>query len=277
MGEKADKEKAEKKKAEKEKAEKEKAEKEKAEKENTNQKNVESIEETEAKGDEAPKRKPLAVLGDSDDDFPAPVAADDSDKEDAEESKSMEEELKQKLREKEAEKREAKSKEEHEKKSGEEKDVVKSKKTALGSLSDSDDDLPPPVSSALSDSDSGKKSSKNDKSGRPRSGDESDEHQSKKLKKDHKSKHKHKDKEERRKDRFGTREAEELKAILEAAKAPVEYGGIKNRFDPDRRSTREIREEKKKKKKAIDSDDDLPEPVSSNKEAEKAPTVAESP
>merc|ERR1712059_204282 len=63
-----------------------------------------------------------------------------------------------------------------------------SKKTALASLSDSDDDIPPAVNAPVSDSDSGpdevKKPKKEykEKSGRPRSGDESDEHQSKKLK-----------------------------------------------------------------------------------------------
>merc|ERR1712037_745735 len=65
----------------------------------------------EAKGDAIPTRNALAALSDSDDDFPAPVGADDSDKEDVEDGKSMEEKLKQKLREKEAEKRDEKSKE----------------------------------------------------------------------------------------------------------------------------------------------------------------------
>ena len=349
---KADKKKADKEKADKEKADKEKADKEKVEKEKTEEKT--SDKDAEAKEDAFPSRNALAALSDSDDDFPAPVGADDSDKEDVEEGKSMEEKLKQKLREKEAEKRENKSKEESLNREEPKEKVVKekevednvanskedgvSKKTALASLSDSDDDLPPPVNAAVSDSDSGltddkketpKKDSKNssehkEKSGRPRSGDESDEHQSKKLKKDHKnrhkdrdaeekSKHKHRDKEERRKDRVieETREAQELKAILEAGFSSVEPSqyGSKNRFDPDRRY-REKREEKKKRKKIVieetgmgnginldsifggmnkiapkekkkkkenDSEDDLPEPVSSNKEDEKSPAVVPAP
>merc|ERR1711974_270126 len=249
----------------------------------------------EAKDDAITSRNALAALSDSDDDFPAPVGAEDSDKEDIEEGKSMEEKLKQKLREKEAEKREEKSKEENENSEGSKEKLVKeneveekvanpkesgmSKKTALASLSDSDDDLPPPVNAAVSDSDSGPNDDKKgtpkkdgnkskehkEKSGRPRSGDESDEHQSKKLKKDHKnrhkdrdteekSKHKHRDKEERRKDRVieETREAQELKAILEAGFSSVEPSqyGSKNRFDPERRY-REKREKKKKRKKIV--------------------------
>merc|ERR1711971_1154016 len=126
-----------------------------------------------------------------------------------------------------------------------------------------------------------------------------------------KSKHKHRDKEERRKDRVieETREAQELKAILEAGFADVEPSqyGSKNRFDPDRRY-KEKREEKKKRKKIVieetgmgkginldsilggmnkiapkekkknnDSEDDLPEPVSSNKEEENTPAVVPAP
>merc|ERR1712083_262162 len=109
-----------------------------------------------------------------------------------------------------------------------------------------------------------------------------------------KSKHKW-DKEE-------TREEQELKEILEAgfsAVAPSQYGTLRNRFDPDRRY-KERREEKKQKRKKIvieetgmgnginldsilggmdkiapkekkkkkenDSEDDLPNPVSSKKE-----------
>merc|ERR1712032_874664 len=132
--EKAEKEKAEKEKAKKEKAEKEKARKEKAEKENAEREKAEkekvskevavpekadkgkgdkektekagekiSDKDAEASDDAIPRKNALAALSDSDDDFPAPVGADDSDKEDAEEGKSMEEKLKQKLREKEAE------------------------------------------------------------------------------------------------------------------------------------------------------------------------------
>merc|ERR1719220_2775789 len=103
----------------------------------------------------------------------------------------------------------------------------------------------------------GKKLSEHkEKSGRPRSdGDESDEqHQSKKLKNRHKdrdteekSKHKHRDKEE-------SREAQELKAILEAGFSSVEPSqyGSKNRFDPDRRYREKKREEKKKTKENND-------------------------
>merc|ERR1712110_443535 len=98
-------------KAEKEKVEKEKADQEKADKvvnkkkvneETFDQEKAEEKISEEAKGDSIPTRNALAALSDSDDDFPAPVGADDSDKEGVEEGKSMEEKLKQKLREKEA-------------------------------------------------------------------------------------------------------------------------------------------------------------------------------
>merc|ERR1712222_305836 len=118
----AEKEKAEKEKAEKEKAKKEKAEREKAEKEMTRKEKVSkevadpekadkgkgdkektekagekiSDKDAEASDDAIPRKNALAAVRDSDDDFPAPVGADDSDKEDAEEGKSMEEKLKQK-------------------------------------------------------------------------------------------------------------------------------------------------------------------------------------
>merc|ERR1712037_1068602 len=110
MGEKAVQEKVEKEKAEKIKAEQEKANKEldKVNKETVDLEKAEektSDNDAEAKGDAIPTRNALAALSDSDDDFPAPVGADDSDKEDVEDGKSMEEKLKQKLREKEAEKR----------------------------------------------------------------------------------------------------------------------------------------------------------------------------
>ena len=329
--EKTDRRKAEKDQAEKEKVEKEKLEKEKpegsAEKEKAQEKT--SDKDQEVKSDAIPSKNALAALSDSDDDFPAPVGAEDSDKEDIEEGKSMEEKLKQKLKEKESEKREAKSKEENEnsnrlkeqevKDRDQEREVGASKKTALASLSDSDDDLPPPVNAAVSDSDSGQNEDKGtlkkdsrkslepkEKSGRSRTDDESEEHKSKKVKKDHKDRDPDQDVGEKKSkhkwDKEETREEQELKEILEAgfsAVAPSQYGTLRNRFDPDRRY-KERREEKKQKRKKIvieetgmgnginldsilggmdkiapkekkkkkenDSEDDLPNPVSSNKE-----------